>query len=82
MDQALQNVNDVVFAQSYHESTTAYNKWSEVYDEDIESLGCTFSLEAAKMFKEHGMNQKLLLDIGGGKNRQKTDRSSKTPSLF
>ena len=68
MDQALQNVNNVVFAKSFEESTDNYTKWSEVYDNDLTTLGCEPSLETAKMFEKYGMNSKMLLDVGGGKS--------------
>jgi len=67
MDQALDQVNKVVFSNSFQESNNVYTKWSKEYDEDIKTLGCTPSLEAAKMLQSYGMETKCLLDVGGGK---------------
>ena len=68
MNQAWKTVNTVVFSNSFHESDKAYTKWSEDYDQDVKMLGYFPSLEAAQMFVKHGMNSKLLLDVGGGKS--------------
>ena len=66
MEEALRNVNDVVFAKSFQDATNVYTGWSETYDKDDKTLGFQTAAETAKMFLEFGMSSKKLLDLGGG----------------
>ena len=67
MDEALLNVNKVIFTNSLQKSQEAYTEWSKSYDKDIDALFCATSIETAEMFEKHAMNSETLLDVGSGK---------------
>ena len=66
IDDAMKNINDVVFSDSAEQSQSVYDSWSKAYDENMVVLGSAYAPETGKMFCKYGKKCSVMLDIGAG----------------